>query len=58
MPAAAFFPPGDVAALRAIVERVVADPSLVDRWRAELQPPKRDDVHAEEIEQVYRSVLG
>ena len=52
-----FFPPGDVTALRAILERVIDDPSIIDRWSANLPQPKRDDVHAEEIERVYRSVL-
>jgi len=57
MNAAAYFPAGDAAALRAIVERIVADPPIVDRWSENLPPPKRDDVHAEEIERVYRAVL-
>jgi len=57
MPCGEFFPAGEVAALRTIIQRVVADPSLVDRWEAELPRPKSADEHAEEIEQVYRSVL-
>jgi len=57
MPCGEFFPPGDVAALRAIVQRIVGEPSIVDRWAAELSAPKSADEHAEEIEQVYRSVL-
>ncbi|HEX3108063.1 MAG TPA: glycosyltransferase [Thermoanaerobaculia bacterium] len=57
MPCGEFFPAGDVAALRAIIRRIVAEPSLVDRWAAELPRPKSADEHAEEIEQVYRSVL-
>jgi GT2 family glycosyltransferase/glycosyltransferase involved in cell wall biosynthesis len=51
------FPAGDVAALRAIIRRLVDDPSIIDRWIAELPRPKSADEHAEEIEQVYRSVL-
>jgi GT2 family glycosyltransferase/glycosyltransferase involved in cell wall biosynthesis len=54
---AEFFPPGDVDALRAILRRVVDDPSLVDQWAARITPPKRSDVHAAEIERVYDSVL-
>jgi GT2 family glycosyltransferase/glycosyltransferase involved in cell wall biosynthesis len=54
---AEFFPPGDAAALRAIIRRLIDDPSIVDRWRERLPEPKRDDTHAEEIERVYRSVL-
>ena len=57
MPCGELFPVGDVAALRAIIRRLVDDPSLVDRWAAELPRPKSADEHAEEIEQVYRSVL-
>jgi GT2 family glycosyltransferase/glycosyltransferase involved in cell wall biosynthesis len=52
-----FFPPGDAAALRAIIQRVIDEPAIVDRWRARLPQPKSADVHAEEIERVYRSVL-
>ena len=55
---AEFFPPGDAAALRAIVQRLIDDPSIIDRWRARLPQPKRDDEHAKEIECVYRSVLS
>lgn len=51
------FPPGDAAALRVIVQRVIDDPALVDRWAAQLPVPKRADDHAAEIERVYRSVL-
>ncbi|HEY2325365.1 MAG TPA: glycosyltransferase, partial [Thermoanaerobaculia bacterium] len=57
MPCGEFFPAGDVAALRAIIQRIIADPAIVDRWAAELPRPKSADEHAEEIEQVYRSVL-
>jgi GT2 family glycosyltransferase/glycosyltransferase involved in cell wall biosynthesis len=58
MPCGEFFPAGDVAALNAIIRRVVAAPSIVDRWAASLPRPKSSGEHAEEIEQVYRSVLG
>jgi len=54
---AEFFPAGDATALRAIIQRVIADPSIIDRWREQIREPKRDDVHAAEIERVYRSVL-
>jgi glycosyltransferase involved in cell wall biosynthesis/GT2 family glycosyltransferase len=53
-----FFPPGDVAALRAILRRVAEDPSIVDRWAARLPEPKRAGEHAAEVERVYRSVLA
>lgn len=55
--ASEFFPPGDSAALRAIIERLIETPSIIDEWSARLPEPKRVDVHAEEIERVYRSVL-
>jgi glycosyltransferase involved in cell wall biosynthesis/GT2 family glycosyltransferase len=54
---AEWVPAGDVAALRAILRRIVDDPSIVDAWRARLPRPKRSDAHAAEIEQVYESVL-
>jgi glycosyltransferase involved in cell wall biosynthesis len=52
------FPAGDAVALSEILRRLVKDPSIIDRWSEHLPTPKRDDVHAEEIEQVYRSVLA
>jgi glycosyltransferase involved in cell wall biosynthesis len=52
------FPAGDALALREILSRLVKDPAIIDRWSEHLPQPKRDDVHAEEIEQVYRSVLA
>lgn len=51
------FPPGDVAALRAILQRVASDPAIVDAWSARLPRPKRDDEHAAEVEAVYHEVL-
>src|SRR5437762_4784399 len=38
-----FFPAGDVAALRAIIRRLIDDPTIIDRWSANLPRPKRDD---------------
>jgi len=55
---AEFFPPGDADALRAIIRRLIDDPSIVDRWRERLPQPKRAGEHAKEIEWVYRSVLS
>jgi glycosyltransferase involved in cell wall biosynthesis len=52
------FPAGDAAALRAILQRLIGDPATVERWSARLPQPKRDDVHAEEVERVYRSLLA
>ncbi len=51
-------PPGDAAALRAVLRRLIDDPAIVDRWREQLPRPKSDAAHAEEIEAVYRTVLS
>lgn len=53
-----FFSPGDAAALTAIIRRLIDDPGIIDRWSAKLPRPKSADEHAEEIERVYRSILG
>ncbi|MGA8809472.1 MAG: glycosyltransferase family 4 protein, partial [Thermoanaerobaculia bacterium] len=53
-----FFPVGDADALRSILRRVVEEPEIIDRWSARIRPPKRNDVHAAEIEAVYESLLG
>jgi GT2 family glycosyltransferase/glycosyltransferase involved in cell wall biosynthesis len=58
MSCGALVPPGDAAALRAILRRVVEEPAIVDRWAARLPQPKSADAHAEEIERVYRQVLA
>ena len=46
------FPSGDVAALRAIIDRLVEAPEIIDRWRERLPRPKSVAGHAEEIEDV------
>ncbi|MFA6954559.1 MAG: glycosyltransferase [Thermoanaerobaculia bacterium] len=51
-------PVGDAAALRAVMRRIVDDPSIVDRWSARVPVPTRDDDHAREIERVYEEVLA
>ena len=52
-----FFPAGDVAALHQILRRLIDEPDIIDRWSARLPRPKRNDVHAAEIERVYDAVL-
>jgi glycosyltransferase involved in cell wall biosynthesis len=52
------FPNGDVAALEAIVRRVVDDPGQLDAWSAAIKPPKSVESHAQEIEKVYEQVLA
>jgi GT2 family glycosyltransferase len=57
-PAGATFPADDASALRSWVDRILAEPSLLDRWRAALPAVKTTAEHAEEIEQVYAEVLA
>jgi len=52
-----FFPAGDVTALHQILRRLIDDPGIIDRWSSRLPTPKRNDVHAAEIERVYDAVL-
>lgn len=54
----ALFDPDFPHALRAWIERLIADPGQLDRWSAAIPPVKSFDVHAEEIEQVYDRVLA
>ncbi|HEX6864292.1 MAG TPA: glycosyltransferase, partial [Thermoanaerobaculia bacterium] len=51
------FDPEDPASLRAWIERLIAEPEIVDRWAAALPRIKGMDEHAEEIEAVYEEVL-
>ena len=50
------FPAGDSTALGHLLRRIVEEPGIVDRWAARLPSPKREDVHAAEIERVYESL--
>ncbi|HWM90338.1 MAG TPA: glycosyltransferase [Thermoanaerobaculia bacterium] len=54
----ALFDPEDPASLRAWIERLIAEPEILDRWAAVLPRVKGMDEHAEEIEAVYERVLG
>jgi glycosyltransferase involved in cell wall biosynthesis len=54
----ALFDPEYPHALRAWIERLIADPGQLDRWSAAIPPVKEFDVHAEEIEEVYDRVLS
>jgi glycosyltransferase involved in cell wall biosynthesis len=54
----ALFDPDDPAALRGWVERLIADPAMVDRWARELPAVKSADAHAEEIEEVYDRLVA
>ena len=53
----ALFALGDAAELRAWIERLLAEPQLLERWRRNVPPVKTMDEHAAEIEAVYREVL-
>lgn len=57
-PAGALLPPGDVEAWRREIERLVDEPSRIDRWRAAIRPVVGLGEHAEAVEQVYADVLG
>ncbi|HVT57884.1 MAG TPA: glycosyltransferase [Thermoanaerobaculia bacterium] len=54
----ALFEPADAAELARWVERLCAEPELLDRWRRELPPVKLAERHAEEIEEVYERLLA
>ena len=56
--AGALFVPGDPADLRRWIDRLIADPELLVRWRRRLPQVKGADEHAEEIEEVYRTILA
>jgi GT2 family glycosyltransferase len=56
--AGAFFEPGDPVDLRRWIDRLIAEPELLARWRQRLPPIKGADEHAEEIEEIYRSILA
>ena len=53
----ALFDPEDPAELRGWIERLAAEPEIVDRWAAALPQVKGMDEHAEEIEAVYERML-
>jgi glycosyltransferase involved in cell wall biosynthesis len=54
----ALFDPEDPGALRGWVERLTADPSIVERWAAQLPAVKSVEAHGEEIEQVYDRLVA
>lgn len=53
-----FFPPGDAAALASIIRRLASSPEIVDGWSARIPRAKTAASHAEEIENVYATVLA
>ncbi len=53
----ALLPPGDPQALRTWVERLVADPGLLTRWRGGAPPVTGVEEHADALEEVYARAL-
>ncbi len=56
--AGAHFDPDRPLELRHWIERLLADPDLLARWRARAAPVKTMDQHAEEIEDIYPEALS
>jgi glycosyltransferase involved in cell wall biosynthesis len=54
----AYFEPGNVAGLRAWVDRLCERPEIVAEWVRRLPAVKTMDAHAEEIEAVYAQVMA
>ena len=54
----AFFPAGDAGALKEVVERLVASPETIARWRCALPPVRTLEDAATRIEEIYEEVLG
>ena len=52
------FPPGDVAALRDILLRLIEQPDLLRELRAKIRPVRTVDAQVSEIETVYRQVVA
>jgi glycosyltransferase involved in cell wall biosynthesis len=50
-------PPGDMAAWRATLQRLVDEPSLPARLRANVRPPATLDEHVAEIESLYSKLV-
>lgn len=61
-PAGALFDPDDPGELARLVERLIAEPRLLDEWRAAIPAAIRSvkgmDEHAVEIERVYADLLA
>jgi glycosyltransferase involved in cell wall biosynthesis len=48
------FSPGDVAALRLTLKRLVGEPDLLPRLRRNIPPPMDMDAHVRQLEEIYR----
>ena len=51
-------PPGDVGAWRETLSRLVAEPELLSRARAQIQPPMTQEEHLNRIEGLYARTAG
>lgn len=51
-------PPGDVAAWRAAIQRLVDEPDLLAHLRAHVQPPMMMEEYVEQLEALYAQVVG
>ncbi|MCS7287413.1 MAG: glycosyltransferase, partial [Anaerolineae bacterium] len=50
-------PPGDVVAWRAAIQRLIDDPDLLARLRANVRPPMTMEEHVERLEELYSKCL-
>ena len=52
------FPPGDAAALQAVLTRLIAEPALLDQLRAEIRPTRLVAEHVADVMAVYERILS
>ena len=50
-------PPGDVAAWRAAMQRLLDDPDLLPRLRAGVRPPMTMEEHVDRLEALYAQIV-
>ena len=50
--------PGDVAAWRAAIQRLIDDRQQIDQWRRAQQPVETFDAHVDQIQALYRGIVG
>jgi glycosyltransferase involved in cell wall biosynthesis len=51
-------PPGDVAAWRTAIQRLLDEPDLLPRLRAGVRPPMTMEEHVGRLEEIYSKVVG
>ncbi len=54
----ATFTAGDIAELRAWIDKIAHDPSILNEWRRALPDPTSVEAHAKSISAVYQQLLG